>query len=55
MDKIKLCKRRTNKEIKIGQEMVQSLINYCKRNKRTTLKLHELKACIVTLELGKQR
>ncbi len=42
---------RNKRDILIGQQMVQSLINYCKRNKRKTLTVRELELSIATLEM----
>jgi len=44
---------RTDKEIDVAQEVIQSLINYCGRQKKKSLSLSEMKATIVTLELEK--
>ena len=42
---------RTKKDILIGQQMVQSLINYCKRNKLKGLTIRELELSMATLEM----
>ena len=47
-------KKRTDKEITVAQDVLQSLINYCMRHDQTGLTIPELKATIVTLELNKR-
>ena len=44
---------RTDKELDVAQEVIESLINYCKRHKKKSLNICEMKATIVTLELEK--
>ena len=43
--------KRTKKEIKVAQALLESLINYCVRQKKTGLTIPEMKATIATLEL----
>ncbi len=44
---------RTNQEITVAQEVIQSLINWCGRRNRKTITITELNSTIVTLELEK--
>ena len=45
--------KRTDKEIQVAQEVIQSLVNYCMRHKKESLTIREMEATIVTLELEK--
>ncbi len=42
---------RTENDIIVGQQMVQSLINYCKRLNRKTISVKELEMSIATLDM----
>ena len=42
---------RSDRDITIAQELLESLINYCIRNDKKGLDIAELKASIATLEL----
>ena len=42
---------RTKKEILLAQAMVESLISYCKRNKKKGLTVRELELSVATLEM----
>ena len=44
---------RTTKELTIAQDVLESLISFCKRNNKEGLDIAELRATIVTLELEK--
>lgn len=42
---------RSDAELVVAQQVIQSLINYCERNKKKSLDMAELRATIATLEL----
>ena len=46
---------RTNPEIRVAQEVLESLLGYCKRQKKNSLSVAEIKATIITLELEKMK
>jgi len=53
---IEVCETmtRTDKQIQVAQDVIQSLVNYCVRQKKEGLDIAELNATIVTLELEKR-
>jgi len=42
---------RNKHDILVGQQMIQSLINYAKRKNRNTLTVRELELSLATLEM----